>query len=91
MNGIFPVLQVIALLQLIGRDKGFLQGWETISNETKKILINEACVSCRYRPICNTCAAAALLETGNYDGIPEYICEYTKEFYRIMKEGARIC
>ena len=30
-------------------------------------------------------------ETGNYDGIPEYICEYTKEFYRIMKEGARIC
>ena len=68
-------------------DKGFLQGWETISNETKKILINEACVSCRYRPICNTCAAAALLETGNYDGIPEYICEYTKEFYRIMKEG----
>lgn len=72
-------------------DKGFLQGWETISNETKKILINEACVSCRYRPICNTCAAAALLETGNYDGIPEYICEYTKEFYRIMKEGARIC
>ena len=72
-------------------DKGFLQGWETISNETKKILINEACVSCRYRPICNTCAAAALLETGNYDGIPEYICEYTKEFCRIMKEGARIC
>ena len=38
-----------------------------------------------------TVQAAALLETGNYDGIPEYICEYTKEFYRIMKEGARIC
>ena len=34
----------------------------------------------------NTCAAAALLETGDYEGIPEYICEYTKEFYKIMKE-----
>ena len=31
-------------------------------------------------------AAAALLETGDYEGIPEYICEYTKEFYKIMKE-----
>ena len=27
-----------------------------------------------------------LLETGDYEGIPEYICEYTKEFYKIMKE-----
>ena len=30
--------------------------------------------------------AAALLETGDYEGIPKYICEYTKEFYKIMKE-----
>ena len=43
-------------------------------------------IECKYRPICNTCAAAALLETGDYEGIPEYICEYTKEFYKIMKE-----
>jgi radical SAM protein with 4Fe4S-binding SPASM domain len=49
-------------------------------------LINERCTECKYRPICNTCAAAALLETGDYEGIPEYICEYTKEFYKIMKE-----
>ena len=48
--------------------------------------INERCTECKYRPICNTCAAAALLETGDYEGIPKYICEYTKEFYKIMKE-----
>ena len=52
----------------------------------KEILINERCIECKYRPICNTCAAAALLETGDYEGIPKYICEYTKEFYKIMKE-----
>lgn len=67
--------------------EGFLAGWNKITALTDDILINEACVSCNYRPICNTCAAAALLETGNYEGIPEYICEYTKSFYKIMKEG----
>lgn len=70
-------------------EEGFLQGWEKISAQTDQILTNEACVSCKYRPICNTCAAAALLETGDYEGIPKYICEYTKEFYKIMKEGKR--
>ena len=68
-------------------EEGFIQSWEKISTETDKILINEACVSCKYRPICNTCAAAALLETGDYEGIPEYICEYTKTFFNILKEG----
>ena len=64
----------------------FSRSWEMISAQTKEILINERCIECKYRPICNTCAAAALLETGDYEGIPEYICEYTKEFYKIMKE-----
>ena len=53
---------------------------------TNGTLINEICTQCKYRPICNTCVAAALLETGDYEGIPEYICDYTKEFYKIMKE-----
>ena len=68
-------------------EEGFVQSWKKISSQTDDILINEACVICKYRSICNTCAAAALLETGDYEGIPEYICEYTKEFYNILKEG----
>ena len=66
--------------------EGFQTGWDKVSTLTDDILISEQCVICKYRPICNTCAAAALLETGDYEGIPEYICEYTKEFYKIMKE-----
>lgn len=68
-------------------EEGFIQSWEKVSTKTDEILINEKCASCQYRPICNTCAAAALLETGDYEGIPQYICEYTKEFYIILKEG----
>lgn len=66
--------------------EGFVAGWKKISTKTDDILINEQCVTCKYRPICNICAAAALLETGEYEGIPQYICEYTKEFYRQMRE-----
>ena len=66
--------------------EGFDVGWKKISTQTDNILINEQCVTCKYRPICNICAAAALLETGEYEGIPKYICEYTKEFYRQMRE-----
>lgn len=69
--------------------EGFVQSWEKVSTKTQEILINEECVSCKYRPICNTCAAAALLETGDYEGIPQYICEYIKEFYKILKEGEK--
>ena len=68
-------------------EEEFIKSWEQIVQKTDDILINEACVSCKYRPICNTCAAAALLETGDYEGIPEYICEYTKTFFNILKEG----
>ena len=68
-------------------EDGFIQSWQKISTKTDEILINEECISCKYRPICNICAVAALLETGDYEGIPQYICEYTKEFYKILKEG----
>ena len=39
--------------------EGFQRSWEMISAQTKEILINERCTECKYRPICNTCAAAA--------------------------------
>ena len=85
--------QLLFYDQLAGDDASMCDAKSTRSecicrrfSKTKEILINERCTECKYRPICNTCAAAALLETGDYEGIPEYICEYTKEFYKIMKE-----
>ena len=42
---------------------------------------------CTLREVCNTCAACALLETGNYDGVPDYICRYTKKTVQVLEES----
>ncbi len=64
---------------------GFQAAWEQIRRDTDKIALSPTCTACRYRPLCRTCAAAALLETGRYDGVPDYLCRYTKESLRLLR------
>lgn len=64
---------------------GFAEAWKQIGAQVDKILLNPACSVCAMRPICRTCAACALLETGSYDGVPEYMCQYTKETLRLLQ------
>ena len=40
----------------------------------------------RLRTLCRTCAASALLETGRYDGTPEYMCRYTAHCFRLLMQ-----
>lgn len=65
---------------------GFKAAWKYIVEETHKILLNEKCSTCYMRHLCRTCAASALLETGSYDGVPNYMCRYAGESLRILRE-----
>ncbi len=65
---------------------GFKAAWKYIVEETHKILLNEKCSTCHMRHLCRTCAASALLETGSYDGVPDYMCRYAGESLRILRE-----
>ena len=65
-------------------DVGFETAWKYIVGEIEKIKLSSTCSQCRLRRICDVCAASALLETGRYDGVPEYMCRYTKETYRLL-------
>lgn len=67
-------------------ETGFKDAWEKISAHMQEVLINPACTKCSLRPVCRTCAAGALLETGAYDGIPDYLCRYSEEYYRLLLE-----
>lgn len=67
-------------------ETGFENAWKEISAQTQEILINPTCTKCSLRPVCRTCAAGALLETGAYDGIPDYLCRYSEEYYRLLLE-----
>lgn len=70
-------------------EKGFAAAWEEITAETQTLLLPEKCTVCKYKPICKVCVAASLLETGNYDGIPDYLCRYSQEYYRLLVEEQR--
>lgn len=67
-------------------EAGFRAAWEYLVEETNKILLNAKCTSCHLRHLCRTCAASALLETGSYDGVPEYMCRYAEESLRILRK-----
>lgn len=63
---------------------GFEAAWKKVSKESKVFRINEKCIKCRLHPVCKTCVASAWLETGAYDGLPEYLCRYAEEFQRLL-------
>lgn len=64
---------------------GFQEAWKYMTRETKKIVLNPKCSTCKLRPLCRTCAASALMETGDYTGIPDYMCQYAEESFRLLK------
>lgn len=65
---------------------GFEEAWRQISRKTKEFRLNPQCVSCNLRVVCPVCSASAFLETGSYDGVPEYLCRYAKETARLFRE-----
>lgn len=67
-------------------DVGFEEAWRQISQKTKEFRLNPQCVSCNLRIVCPVCVATAKLETGSYDGVPEYLCRYAKETVRLFRE-----
>lgn len=67
-------------------DVGFEEAWRQISQKTKEFRLNPKCVSCNLRVACPVCVATAKLETGSYNGVPEYLCRYAKETVRLFME-----
>ena len=66
-------------------DLGFDTAWEWIVKETEQIMLSMQCSGCHLRPLCRTCAASALEETGDYAGVPEYMCRYAERSARLLE------
>lgn len=71
-------------------ETGFKRAWEEICSQTRKICISPLCTQCSLRPLCKICAAGAILETGTYDGVPDYLCRYSKELYRLILQEEKM-
>lgn len=67
-------------------DEGVKNAWDKLYYETKQIRLPTRCLNCKYRLICNVCAAVCFSETGEFSEIPEYVCEYSKHTVRYYLE-----
>ena len=65
-------------------ETGFEAAWEQVSKASKLLKGNAKCRECHLRTVCKTCVASARLETGAYDGVPEYLCRYAEEYERLL-------
>lgn len=65
---------------------GFQQSWERLVGEVSEIRLSPKCNVCIHREVCQSCAACAFLESGSYDGVPDYMCEYTRRTIDRVRE-----
>lgn len=66
----------------------FKSAWEEIVRKSFEIETSPVCSQCTLRNVCNVCAASAMAECGSYDGVPDYICQYTKSTIKYLKQIA---
>ena len=64
----------------------FKEAWDKIREERSKIFLPSECTGCEYRRDCDMCAAVAYAETGQFDGLPEYVCKKAHEYTKLCKE-----
>lgn len=67
-------------------DCGFGPAWEEIYEQSSYIHTSAECFNCKYRKVCQTCAASARAETGNDGNTVPYHCEMSREYERLIKE-----
>ena len=66
-------------------EAGFQNAWQQVSAGIRSIRLSADCSVCSLRPLCRTCAASALLESGSMDARPEYMCRYAGETLRLLR------
>ncbi len=68
------------------RERGFVSSWDAIRAEREKILLPAPCTACQWKEICEICPAVAQAETGEFTGLPDYLCAKTEAF---LQAGAQ--
>lgn len=67
-------------------ETGFDVAWEKLKAKTKEIRMPPQCSGCEKRDVCSVCAAVCVTETGSFDQVPSYMCQFTEE---VVKETCR--
>lgn len=63
--------------------ENFNAAWENVKKSRSGIILPAKCTGCELRNYCDMCAAVTLAETGDFSGIPEYVCKKAAEYKRL--------
>lgn len=69
-------------------EEGFAKAWGMIKNHAHESWMSEKCHYCKMRILCGRCAAAAISETKDISGVPEYYCKLTRRYIELLEKGA---
>ena len=58
-------------------EAGFDAAWKEIRSATKALRMPVKCTNCPKRGVCSVCAAVCVTETGEFSGVPKYVCAMT--------------
>lgn len=64
----------------------FSKAWKEIVRKTEEIRLPAKCAGCAQKKQCKTCAAMYYTETGRFDQVPAYRCEFTRNTIRACRE-----
>lgn len=88
MCGMIPAEEENNILQ-----RGFSECCKSVRSNTRAIVLPKKCTECRYRYMCNICAAACKAETGAFDKEPSYVCRMTEcaaEYYKQYADKIKV-
>lgn len=63
---------------------GFQYAWDCLPDQYPLSHEIEDCKLCEYAALCESCPAVRLAETGDWFGLPEYVCKEAKSVHQIL-------
>lgn len=67
-------------------ENDFEHAWETIKTASARVFTSTECFNCKYREVCQTCAASACIETGHPGNKVPYHCQMSRAYERMLQE-----
>ena len=68
------------------KEYGINQSWKMLNEQVSSTKRNSKCPSCKYKNICQVCVASCQAETGEFDGVPQYLCDMCVEYEKLLVE-----
>ena len=69
----------------------FDEAWERVKEARAGIILPPKCKGCELRKYCDMCAAVTLAETGDFSGVPEYLCRKAAEYKKLCNKFLNQC